>query len=46
MGRTRDEAGETGRVQILEGFVIHAKNIGVLFYGQREITGRFQADIL
>lgn len=30
-GRTREEAAERGVVQAIEGFVICAKNIGVLF---------------
>lgn len=29
--RTREEAGERGVVQAIEGFIICAKNIGVLF---------------
>lgn len=28
-GRMRGEAGEIGRVRILEGFVISAKNMGI-----------------
>ena len=30
MGRTRDEAGERGGVQTIEGSVVSAKYIGIL----------------
>lgn len=46
MGGTRDKAGEIGRVQILEGFVICVKKIGVSLSGKWEIDERFHVGIL